>query len=187
MTPSIPSLSQDQVNRLNEGELIIDVVDAAVAIGDVMGVVNHPAERILRVIEDFDSHSEFMSDMSFSEVTGRDGDDVLCHGITDTPWPMDDREWVNRARGGPANIDGLDVGVITFEYVEGSGNIVDAQGYWLAIPWGEDGSSTLLRFRLQIDLGSWLPDFLKEWGTANFLPIRITELRTRLDELHPPQ
>ena len=185
MEPTIPSLSQAQVEQLNSGEVIIEVVDQAVAIGDVMGVIAHSPERVMRLIEDFETHSEFMSDTSLSEVVGREGDDILCRGVTDTPWPMDDREWINRARGGPVQLEGVDVVLVTFDYVPGSGNIVDARGYWLAIPWGPDGSSTLLRFRVQIDLGSWLPDFIKNWGTENFLPIKITDLRARLQHLYP--
>lgn len=183
MEPAIPSLSQDQVDRLNAGEIIIDVVDQLVPIGDAMGVIDYPPEPTIRVLEDFNTHSEFMTDLILSEIVGQEGDDMLCHGITDTPWPMDDREWVNRARGGPAQIDGIDAIVATFDYVEGSGNIEGARGYWLALPWGEDGSKTLLRFRVQIDLGTWLPDFLKTWGTEHFLPIKISDIRNRIEQL----
>lgn len=183
MEPEIPSLSQDQVARLNAGELITDVVDQEVAIGDVMGVVDHPPEAVMLLLADFGTHSEFMSDLTLSEVVGNEGEDMLLHGITDTPWPMDDREWVNRARGGATTLNGVEVGLATFDYVPGSGNIEDARGYWLALPWGDDGSKTLLRFRVQIDLGSWLPDFLKDWGTENFLPVKITDVRARLDVL----
>lgn len=182
MTASIPSLSQDQVNRLNNGEIIIDVVEGAAPIGDAMGVIDHSPEAVMNLIRDFNTHSTFMNDIALSEIVGNDGDGVLCHGITDTPWPMDDREWTIRAEGGPTQVDGIDVHLSTWSYVAGSGNIDDTTGFWLAMPWG-DGSRTLLRYRLQVDLGTWLPDFLLTWSTENFLPEKITSLRARLDVL----
>ena len=184
MEPSIPSLSQDQVDRLNAGEVIIDVVDQRVAIGDAMGVIDHPPEPTIRVLEDFNTHSTFMSDLIVSEVRGEENGDLLCYGVTETPWPMDNRDFMNRARGGPTYIDGIQVILVLFEYVEGSGNIADARGWWMALPWGEDGSKTLLRFRVQIDIGSWLPDFLKNWGTEHFLPVKITDIRSRVADIY---
>lgn len=180
MEPSIPSLSQDQVDRLNAGEVIIDVVDQRVPIGDAMGVIDYPPEPTIRVLEDFNTHHEFMSDLIVSEVRGEENGDKLCYGVTATPWPMDNRDYMNRARGGPTTLDGIRVILVLFEYIEDSGNIADARGWWMALPWGEDGSKTLLRFRLQIDIGSWLPDFLKNWGTEHFLPLKITDIRARV-------
>lgn len=181
MTPSIPSLSADQVSRLNNGEVILDSVEGAAPIGEALGVINYSAEAVMEVIRDFESYPEFMSDMAMAEIVGQDGEFFLCHGITDTPWPMDDREWTIRASGGHTQVDGVDVILSTWTYVEG--NIVDTEGYWLAIPWG-DGSQTLLRYRLQIDLGTWLPDFLMAWAQESYLPSKITNIRARLDSLN---
>ena len=77
-------------------------------------------------------------------------------------------------------VDGMDVNLSVFEYVQGSGNLVDVQGYWLLLPWGDDGSQSLVRYHVAIDLGTWLPDFLLEWSTENFLPMKIQGLRDAL-------
>lgn len=184
MEPSIPSLSNDQVTRLNAGEVIIAVVEGEIPIGEAIGVLNHPPEAVLAVISDFAHYSEYMDDIALSVVDGVEGDITICRGITDTPWPMDDRTWTIRASGGPTQVEGIDVYLSTWTYVEGSGNIVDTTGYWLAIPWGDDGSKTLLRYRLRVDLGTWLPDFLMTWATENFLPERINSIRERTDEIN---
>ncbi|MCA9562998.1 MAG: hypothetical protein KC561_05890 [Myxococcales bacterium] len=184
MEPSIPTLSQAQVNQLNAGEVIIDVVPGEVPIGDAIGVINATPEQVMQIVQDFESYPEFMNDIVHAEVQGTEGDYLLCHGITDTPWPMDDREWVIRATGGPTTVDGLDVYLSTWDYVPGSGNVEDTTGYWLAIPWGSDGSQTLLRYRLRVDLGTWLPDFLLNWATENFLPNKITDFRGRVATLY---
>ena len=183
-TPSIPSLSGGQVELLSAGEIVVDVVEGAAPIGDVMGVINFTPEQVFEVVADFDKHGEFMSDLALAEVTGLDGEARLCHGITDTPWPMDDREWIIRAEGSATQVDGVDVYLVAWTYVEGSGNLIDTTGYWLMMPWGADGSQTLLRYRLQVDLGTWLPDFLLSWSTENFLPFKVTDVRNRLEVLN---
>ena len=182
--PAIPSLSNDQVTRLNNGEIVLDVVPGAVPVGDAMGVVDYTPEQVFNVVSDFDKHGEFMSDLALAEVTGTDGDALFCHGITDTPWPMDDREWIIRAGGGPTEVDGVNVYLVAWTYVPDSGNLVDTNGYWLAMPWGADGTQTLLRYRIQVDLGTWLPDFLLSWSTENFLPWKVIDIRNRLDALN---
>lgn len=180
VTPAIPSLSSSQFQQLNEGEILVDVVVGEVPIGDAIGVIEATPEEVMEVLRNFDDHERVMSDMILAEILEYDGDVALCHGITDTPWPMEDREWVIRASDEVTQIDGMEVILSTFEYVEGSGNLEDINGYWLFIPWGADGSHTLARYHLEVDLGTWLPDFLLEWSTENFLPIKIQGLRDYL-------
>jgi len=179
--PAIPSLSSTQFQQLNDGEILVDVVVGEVPIGDAIGVIEATPEEVMEVLRNFDDHEQVMSDMVLAEILGYEGDVALCHGITDTPWPMEDREWVIRASDEQTQIDGMDVILSTFEYVEGSGNLEDINGYWLFIPWGSDGSQTLARYHLEVDLGTWLPDFLLEWSTENFLPIKIQGLRDYLE------
>jgi hypothetical protein len=178
--PTIPSLSNSQLQRLAQGEVLVNVVPGEVPVGDAIGIVNAPPAQIMQLLQDFDHYKDWMDDIDTSEVVGHDGDYTLCHGVTDTPWPMSDREWTTRSWGGPRTIDGMDVLVATWSYVPGSGNIRDTHGYWLAIPWGDDGNQTLLCYHLSVDLGTWLPDFLLEWSTENFLPAKINDVRHRL-------
>ena len=178
--PSIPSLSNDQISRLNQGEILIDVIPGEVPVGDVLGVIDAPPEALHAIIADVSRHDEIFADTSLSEVVGQDGEYLLQHGITDTPWPMADREWTLRAWSGPMEVEGLAVLVSTWEYVPDSGNIVDTEGYYLLIPWGDDGSKTLLRYHIMVDLGTWLPDFLLEWSTENMLPDQVRALRAQI-------
>lgn len=178
-TPSIPSLSNDQINRLNNGEILVDGIIGEAPVGDAMGVIDAPPEQVMALIRDFERHSEIFDDIALSELVGRDGEYTIHHGITNTPWPMADREWTLRAWGGAMEVDGMPVLVSTWEYIPGSGNIVDTGGYWLCMPWG-DGSKTLVRYHIMVDLGSWLPDFLIEWSTENMLPNKINAVRDHI-------
>ena len=179
-TPEIPSLSNDQVTRLNSGEILVEVVASERPIGDVLGVVDAPAQQVLDVITDFDHYTEFMPNMGASSIIERDGDTYVCSGITDTPWPMDDRIWTIRAWAGPQEIGGINALVSTWDYVPDSGNLVDTEGYWLLLPWGDDGSQTLVRYYLMADLGTWVPDVILNWATENMLPDMITAIKERV-------
>jgi len=176
-SPEIPSLSVDQVDRLERGEILVEVVNQEIPMGDVLGVVQASPEQVMEVLRDFDRHEELMDDVASSEVLGTDGDYLLCRGLTDTPWPMHDREWVIRQWFGDVDLGGLRVLTNTWDYVPDSGNIVDTEGYWLLLPWREDNSQTLVRYVITVDLGTWLPDFLVSWSTENMLPDRIEALR----------
>lgn len=176
-TPTIPSLSNDQIERLNRGEILVELIEARVPVGDAIGVIDAPPAAVAAIIEDYDRHDEIFADTSLSEVVGQEGQYTLQHGITDTPWPMADREWTLRAWTGPMEVEGMQVLVSTWDYVPDSGNLVDTEGYYLFIPWGDDGSKTLFRYHMMVDLGTWLPDFLLEWSTESMLPNQVQALR----------
>lgn len=179
--PAVPMLSADQIEQLNQGEILVDAIVTEIPVGDVIGVINATPEEVMDVVRRFDEWDQFMEDVELSELQGQDENGLwLCHGITDTPWPMENREWVIRASDERVQVDGMDVNLSVFEYVQGSGNLVDVQGYWLLLPWGDDGSQSLVRYHVAIDLGTWLPDFLLEWSTENFLPMKIQGLRDAL-------
>ena len=177
--PHLPTLSQDQVNRLNNGEILAEFNNDEQAIGDVLGVVDAPPDQVLAVIADFPGQKDWIDDLSTAEVVGEDGEYELQHGVTDTPWPMDDRDWTIRAWSGPMEVDGAPVLVSTWTYVPDSGNIENTEGYWLLVPWGDDGTKTLVRYYIILDLGGAMPDFLLDWGNENMLPTRIRGLRTK--------
>jgi hypothetical protein len=175
--PEIPSLSQDEVSRVNRGEVIVNVIEGAIPVGDAIGVIDATPQAVMAVLADIDHQEDIFDDTSLSEVVGHDGDYILQHGITDTPWPMADREWTIRVWQGPMEVDGMQVLVSTWDYVPGSGNLVDTHGYYLLVPWGDQGQQTLLRYHISVDLGTWLPRFLLDWSTENMLPDQITALR----------
>jgi hypothetical protein len=197
---AIPSLSNCQLERLSEGQILVDVAVAHALIGDAIGIINATPEQVIDIIKDFDNYEDFMDDMVLAEILDTpeelakhfkdgeakqylapDGDlEVqLCHGITHMPWPMEDREWIVRTRGGRTQIDGMDVILSQFTYVPGSGNLKNIDGYWLLIPWGSGGSQTLLRYHLAVDLGTRLPDCLLKWSAENFLPVKVQGIRDR--------
>jgi hypothetical protein len=179
-TPVIPSLSQDQVARLEAGEILVEIVGRERPVADALALIEAPAVRVLEVIEDFDHYTEFMPDFEEASIVERDGDVTICRMVIDTPWPMENRRLTVRSRSGPLQLDGVDVLFSDWDYIEGSGNMVDAEGYWLLVPWGDDGQRTLVRYYLVNDLGTWIPDFLLNWANENLVPQSIVAVRQRL-------
>lgn len=178
--PSIPSLSADQVTRLNNGEILVDMSDGEPPVGEAIGVVDAPPARVLAIIANFPGQTAWLDDLESAEVVGQDGEFELCHGVTDTPWPMNDRTWTIRVWNGEMEVDGMQAWVSAWDYVPDSGNLANTEGYWLLIPWGDDGSKTLVRHHLILDLGTPLPDFLLSWATETMLPTRIQGLRSQI-------
>jgi hypothetical protein len=178
--PAIPSLSADQVERLNAGDILVEVINGEVAIADTIAVVDAPAQAILDVLVDFNHYVDFMPDTAESAIVGEDGEYYLCQGETETPWPMRNRDWTVRAWAGPQEVDGMSVLISNWKYVPDSGNLEDTEGYWLLLPWGDDGEKTLVRYYLVADIGTWLPDFLLNWATENNLPATLRAIRSRV-------
>ena len=178
--PAVPSLSGEQIERLNGGEILVSVTVDGAMTSDVIGVLEAPAEQILAIVDDFGSYTEFMPDSAVSEVVGTDGEYRLCHGVTDTPWPVEDREYTLRVTSGPQTVDGMEVLVNTWTYVPDSGNIANTEGYWILVPWGDDGTSTLVRYFTIADMGIPLPEFLVTWASEDMLPGYLEALRGRI-------
>lgn len=180
-TPQVPSLSYEQVQALNEGEILVEVINAEVPIGDVLGIIDGTPQAVLEIITDFDNYEDFVPYMAETEILQYDGETYTCRGVTDTPWPMDDRLWTIQAWVGEREVDGMNLLLSTWDYVPGTGNLEDTEGYWLLIPWGADGSQTLVRYYIIADLGTWLPDFILVWATENMLPGLLEAIRERAE------
>ena len=180
-SPVIPSLSASQVERLTDGEILVDVREGATPPeGEAIGVIRAPLMTVVDQMRDVESYEEWMSNLVSCDLISVVDGVYTYHGVTDAPWPVEDREWTVRATAEEVAIDGVDVVLMAFEYVPGSGNIVDTRGYYMFLPWGEDGDETLLVAHMALDAGTWLPDFVLEWAQETFAPAPVLNLRNRL-------
>lgn len=176
-TPELPSLSHGQLEQLDRGYIFTDLVDGEVPIGDVVGVVEARSERVVDMLMACDRHADYIEHLLESETVIVSGDHMVCRGVTDTPWPLHDRTWAVRQSFTQTMVDGYEVWVGTWEYVPGSGNLIDGSGYWLIAPWGPDGQHALVRYHIEVELGEALARPVQRWAINSMLPDRIRALR----------
>jgi hypothetical protein len=179
-TPSMPSLDGNQLSRLARGEVLVHVDGGEHRVGESIGVVHARIEAVVNLLRDLESYDRIFEHTLRSEIVGQDGEFMLQSGITTMPWPMADREWTVRVWQGYVEIDGLPGWQSTWDYLPGSGNLLDLQGDYLLLPWGEDGLYTLVRYRVAADLGTWLPASLLPWSVEDLLPNQIEAIRHHL-------
>lgn len=180
--PEAPNLSDSQIDELNAGEILVEVINGEIPVGDAIGVIDASLEQVRAILFDLDRFAEYMPDVVESEILGRDGDAYLFRAVIDTPWPMSQREFTVRIWVSEGDEEGDLQHYGTWDYVPDSGNLVDIDGFILLLPWGDDGSRTLLRYHLSVDLGTWVPDFLVSWATENMLPGMVNNIRGQVDQ-----
>ena len=79
--PIIPSLSNEQIGQLVEGEVLVNMATQGdFGIGDTIAVIDDTPDRVMAVID--------MLDSELIEIIGLDGERELVRGVTPTPWPM---------------------------------------------------------------------------------------------------
>lgn len=179
-----PSLSSDELAELAQGEVIVEVeVDGAVIDGTIVGVVDGAPADVFAVISDFANQDAWIPDMYDAEVISTSGGSVVGSGKTDTPWPIEDRVFQLEIENGPATSFGEQAFSSVWTMVEGVGNMVSNDGFWLVMPFDGDPARTLVSYRFVANAGVSAPDGMERSATQRMLPGFITGLRERLDAL----
>lgn len=131
--------------------------------GLVAGVVDAPIEQVVAVVEDCEGFDQWFPDMIDTRPTGVD----RCRGATNLPWPLADRQWEVSTGTRVELVDGVETWILPFEYVEGSGNLVEMRGEYRL---SRIGSQTRVEYEAWIDVGFWVPECLLSWATERLLP-----------------
>jgi hypothetical protein len=180
-----PNLDADELAELGAGEVIVDVdVDGNEVSGTIIGVVDGPVDAVFEIIADFADQDSWIPDMYDAEVVQSGSDVTICAGKTDLPWPLADREYQLEVRNGPSPSHGEQAYSSRWTMVEGIGNMVTNDGFWLVTPFNGDVSRTLVSYRFVADSGIAAPDGMEQSATRRMLPGFITGLRERYDALN---
>lgn len=142
--------------------------------GRVTGTVDIPIEAVLAIVEDCEGTDRWFPNTENAHVvrTYEDGS-VACAAVMQVPWPLADRSFELRTRS-LAQADGS--WLVTFDYVEGSGNVEVLHGGYHLVPRGPRSEQTHVVYEAWVDIGCWVPSVILGWATGRVLPGVITGL-----------
>jgi len=170
-------------------------------LGEVVGVIDAPRERVWNVISDYNEHKHFMPNVlecfAFrpeglellkgaspqdlgrlqSQLrqyeTDRIADSVVyLYGMGDFPWPMPNKRYILKVVRDRVRCAAHSTMVI--------GQMKVNESWWELKPYGGDGSRTLARYRILLDPGIPLPEFAIRMATKSTLPKVIEAVRKRV-------
>lgn len=187
--PSLPDLSQSQWNEIHDGEIYVDVVQREdINRGVIVGIVQHDISEVTPLIArcwEYGDWRKALKDTTFIEK--HDDNNVVCGGTAKVPFPFSDRDGHFEVYNRTETVEGTRSFVSTFDYIDGTGNLEEMHGYWVAYRYGEDDEHTLVKHVLNVDIGSWIPSRLIRWATGRTLPGTITGMRKKLgDDVSEP-
>ena len=181
ISPEPVDLGDQKRQKLDDGEILVDVEQEGALHTDVIAVVDAPIDEVWEAIDDYNTQKEWVPDMmSNSKLLERHDDYKICRSGNDLPWPIANRVYNLKVRNSQKKVDGVDSYVSVYEFVEGSGNIEEMDGYWLLQPFEGDDDRTLVRQYTKIDLGISVPQSFIRSGTQKRLPGLIKGLRDYL-------
>lgn len=183
-TPSLPNLSDAQWEKIHSGEVYVDVNKSdSINRGVVVGIVQEEISEVTPLIArcwEYGNWRDNLTDTGFEGQTDRNN--IVCSGTAKVPFPLRNRDGHFDVHNRTEDIEGTRSFVSSFDYIEGSGNMEDMFGYWVAFPYGADDEHTLIKHVLNVDIGGWVPGPVMRWATGRTLPNTILGIRTELDD-----
>lgn len=178
---SLPPVSGGQFERLAGGEILVDAsVNGSVMHGVVTAVVDAAPAAVWAVVSDFASQDRWVPDMADARIVRRDGQHVIGGATTRMPFPLRDRTWEIRIHNRAETVGGHEGFVSSWTFVQGSGNMLEHQGYWVVIPFPGRTDRTLVRYEFIVDPDVSAPDGVERRAMRRMLPGVMEGLRRRV-------
>jgi hypothetical protein len=191
---------------LRNGDVIVKIeriAGSSTRLGQVMGVIDAPRERVWLVIGDYNEQKNFMPNLLESFVIRPEALDlvrdaspedlaslesrlkeykcdevagkvVYVYGAGDFPWPMPDKRYILKIERDPDHYTTHANMVI--------GQMKVNEAFWELEPYGTDGSKTLATYRILLDTGMPLPGFAINMAASSSLPEVIKAVRRKVKD-----
>ncbi len=183
-SPAIREITPDERATLLDGGTLRELERGRPARAEVVGLIEAPVDELAAILVDYPHVPDWAPASRDFEILEHSGDEYVISGVTAIPWPISDRHWHMRSVSGWESVDGRDVFVYRFQYIPGTGNIEDSNGYWLLMPMPDEPDVTYVRYVVHADPGLAIPNVIIRWVTRSALPDLIDGLRERHHELH---
>lgn len=175
-----------RVDELSDGGVIVEVVvDGTLVHSDTLALVDAPPAAVFAVVSDFAGQLQWAPNLTEARVISGNGQHLVGEGTTDLAWPFSDRSWQIAIFNRPETFDGESCYASSWDYIPGSGDMIENDGYFLICPWEPDPSRSLVRYVFLADAGVSVPDFIERSVTAQMSPQFIRSLRRRVRSVHP--
>jgi uncharacterized protein YndB with AHSA1/START domain len=177
----VPPTSGAEYDRLQSGEILVDArVDGRTMHGTVTAVVDATPARVWAVVTDFAAQDRWVPDMADAHVVRSEGQYVIGQAVTEMPFPLRNRTWQIRIHSREERVGGTDAYVSSWTYVEGSGEMLEHQGYWLVMPLPSDAARSLVRYQFIVNPDVAAPDGMVRRSMRRTLPGVLQGLRRRV-------
>jgi hypothetical protein len=181
-----PAQLEAHYEELRTGEVMVDVsVDGTRVHSDTLALIDAPADQVFLIIADFARQVEWVPDLMEAHVITRSGEHLIGQGTTNLAWPFTDRTWQINIHNRAQTLEGYACYVSSWDYVPGSGDMLENDGYWLICPWTPDTSQSIVRYVFLADADVSVPDFLQRRVTAQMVPQFIHNLRRQVRDSPP--
>jgi hypothetical protein len=178
VTPRYPNLTDDLVSRIESGEVVVSVSSEGNAVsGQITALVDAPVADVWSVLTDWPGQEQWVPDMYDARIVSGSGERLVAAAATSLPWPISDRTWQVNLHNRQMTLEGYDCWVSSWTYIEGSGNMVDQDGFWMVTRWNDDPNRTLVYYRFRADAGIPAPSFMTRNATRTLLPQIMAGLR----------
>ena len=151
------------------------------------GVVDAPLPRVLAVLQDAPHRSEWMSDCSSSYVIEENHDSrtQIAYHRTKAPWPVADRDSINRAQI-RLDVENRRI-VLPFEGIEhpkgppvkGVVRMPFIRGHWILSP-VRGGKATEVEYQVHANPGGSLPDWIANLASKKLPQQTLIGLRRQV-------
>lgn len=144
--------------------------------------------RMIRLIRDVEAYREWMPDCDESSLLARPENDALIYYISmKSPWPLQDRDWVNRLDINRNDADGT----VSVHYQAVDGFLPEKAGkvrvrrhfaLWRLTPLSDDRIHSV--WYAHSDPGGWIPAWIIRYASERMIIETTRRMRQRLEETH---
>jgi hypothetical protein len=176
----LPELTLEEYEEIKRGEILVfeemfkseDGKDAGR--GKAYAYFANPWSTIWATLTDYDEQREYMPRVTTSEVVKRKGNEVWMKFEMEVLWV--DLAWViQQTKDEKAH----EIRFLLDHSYQDVNSIDDTQGSWEFIP-VEGGKATVVVYRVFVDTGYAVPDFILSYLTRKDLPNVLGNLRKRV-------
>lgn len=179
VTPRYPTLTDELIARLETGEIVVSVSTQGNAVsGQITALVEAPVADVWAVLIDWPGQQNWVPDMYDARIVSGSGERLVAAAATSLPWPLTDRTWQVNLHNRQTTLDGHECWVSSWTYIEGSGNMVDQDGFWMVTGWNDEPNRALVHYRFRADAGIPAPSFMSRNATRSLLPQIMAGLRS---------